>query len=870
MQTELHDYLQQALGDTYAVERELGGGGMSRVFLAVERSLGRRVVVKALPPELFNGVSQARFHREILVTANLQHPHILPVLAVGEHDELHYYITPFIEGHSLRERLRLDGALPIADAVAILREVAGALAYAHERGVIHRDVKPENVLLSGGHAVLADFGIARAIEQAAVHGDRLTGAGLGMGTPGYMAPEQLAADLTIDARADVFALGVLGYEMLAGRPPFAGATAHAIAAAYFTETPQSLEALRPGVSPALSSVIMRALAKSPEDRFATAGAFREALPIIADGRTEVERRRRRKERRIRAAVGGGALLLIGAFAQRFAQRSRVEPARKILAVLPFKNLGAPEDAYFADGITEELTSRLASIAGLGVISRTSADQYRGSAKPLREIAGELGATYVLEGSVRWERAPGGRGRVRVTPQLIRVRDDSHLWADRYDAELSDVFAVQSRIAERVAGALAIALAGGERQQMNARSTTDLAAYDSYMRGERLLARESANPASLTQATELLTEATKTDPRFALAFAKLSLAHLMTFLNLIDRSDRRMAQARAAADSALALDPALPDGHLARGSVFEVLGDFEQANAEYALAERGRPNDGVILGRTGGVLARRGQWKEALTRMRRAAELDRRSSAANLAASQASLVVRDFDAANTYAQRALAADSESVDAYVAMVRAAHIRGDWEAARATTHGLLLHFGADRAARAENFDTALPALDTTDLATLSHVGLSAFGGNHLFYYYWRVRLFERWQPALARSYADSLLREARTLLREKGDEDYQLIAARGWINSLLGRRELALEDTRRALAMMPKSRDAVLWANAAETAAGTYLRVGDLEAATDQLEQLLDAPSWISVPLLRRDPFWAPLRGRPRFEQLLARHS
>ena len=871
MHTELQGQLQEVLGDAYEIERELGGGGMSRVFLAVERSLGRKVVVKALPPELFSGVSEARFQREILVTANLQHPHILPVLAVGERDDLHYYITPFIEGRSLRERLRLDGPLPLGDALVILREVAGALAYAHARGVIHRDVKPENVLLSGGHAVLADFGIARAVEQAA-HGERLTGAGLGMGTPGYMAPEQLAGDPTVDARADVFALGVVAYEMLAGRPPFTGATAHALATAYFTEKPPWLSEVRPEVPVELSRTIGRALAKAPEARFATAGEFREALPVATEaemashGRWRVARR---------PALVGAAVLLVGlvlggaALAERLGRERDVAPGVKTLAVLPFKNLGPPDDAYFADGITEELTSRLASISGLGVISRTSADQYRGSNKPLRQIAEELGATYVLEGSVRWEHTANGRGRVRVTPQLIRVKDDSHLWADRYDAELSDVFAVQSRIAEKVASALAIALASAERRQMDAQPTRNLEAYDSYMRGVGLLAREGMTPTTLTRATGVLGEAVAADPQFALAFAKLSMAHLGLYLTFVDRSESRLALARAAADSSLALNPTLPDGHLALGAYFEERGDLERAGAEFALAERGRPNDGEVLSRTASVLARRGQWMEALLRLRRAAALDPRSAQTNQAAAEATVMNRDFAAARAYANRAVAADSDALMAHVTRARVELLSGNWPRAREIARAVLLRFGPERAISAEGFDALIPALDTTDLATLARVGPSAFGGSRIIYLYCRVELLDRWRPALARAHADSLLTEARKLVRTQ-DSDYRIHAASGWLNALLGRRDIALQETRRGLELMPKSRDALLWANGTEFAARTYVRTGDLDLAIDLLEQLLESPSWVSVPLLRTDPYWAPLRGRPRFEQLLAQQS
>ncbi len=866
METGLQEYLQQAVGDAYNVERELGGGGMSRVFLAVERSLGRRVVIKALPPELFSGVNEARFEREILVTANLQHPHILPVLAVGARDDVRYYVTPYVEGQTLRARLTFDGALPVTDAVAILRELAGALGYAHERGVIHRDVKPENILLSGGHAVLADFGIARAVEQAA-HGEGLTGAGHGLGTPGYMAPEQLAGDPTVDARADVFALGVVGYEMLAGKPPFTGATPHALATAYFTEPPVPIRDIRPDTPAAIANAITRALARAPDQRFANAAEFRDALMPT----TPLARRRRQRALRLTlaAAVVVGLVLGVGLGRQiGGGAEDAGPPVRKTLAVLPFKNLGPPEDAYFTDGITEELTSRLSGLAGLGVISRTSADRYRDSPKPLQEIARELKAEYVLEGSVRWERGANGRGRVRVTPQLIRVRDDSHLWAERYDAEMSDVFAVQSQIAEHVAGALAIALGGDERRRLDARPTENLAAYDAYMRGERLRIREGGNAASLLRAADVLGEATAADPRFALAFAKLAMAHGLIYESFIDRTPERLARAREAADSALRLDPSLPDAHIALGDYFEHAGDLARAGAQYAIAERDRPNDSEVLGRTAGILGRRGKWPEALARLRRAAELDPHSVDANLSAAVAAALMRDYKRALSNVERAIAADSDAIRPRIMKaVFQMTLGGDRARARESARGIVRSFGVDRAAGADGFDFLLSVLDTTDRAALASAPPSAFGGRNIVYLYWRVGLFQNWHPERASAYADSLRDAARDLIREQPD-NYRIHAALGWMHAIQGRPADAAREARRAVELAPRSRDALTWMDAAQSASATLVLAGQHDAAIDLLEELLDEPSLFAIPFLRTDPMWAPLRGHPRFERLLAR--
>ncbi|MGQ0647750.1 MAG: protein kinase domain-containing protein [Gemmatimonadaceae bacterium] len=863
----LHE-LQELIGDAYEIERELGGGGMSHVFLATERSLGRRVVLKVLPPDLVSGVSEARFKREILVTANLQHPNILPVLAAGARGDIHYFVTPFVEGQSLRERLTLQGPLPVTDGVQILNELASALGHAHSRGIIHRDIKPENILLSEGHAVLADFGIAGALQRP-TSTEQLTVPGQNPGTPGYMAPEQLVDSSAADARADVFALGIVAYELFAGKKPFGGLTPHALAAAYFNEQTPSLALVVPGVPSAIATAITRALATDPTRRFANAGEFFAAIrPTPVDLRALLRRVHRRAALSgalLAVVLLGGYLVLSGRLS--LAAPNEVAADRKMLAVLPFRNLGQADDAYFVDGVTEEVTSRLAMLSGLGVISRTSDDQYANSTKPLRVIARELGADYVLEGSVRVERPANGPGRVRVTPQLIRVRDDTHLWSSPYEGELKDVFTVQSQIAEQVAGALAVALPGAQREQMGARPTENLAAYDAYMQGERMRAREGSNLASIVRAERLLREATTADPRFALAFAKLALLHLRAHESFIDHSPGRLSAARAAADSAIALDASLPDGHLALGRFFASAGDIGSAAVHYAAAEKGRPNDAAILGSSADALARRGAWNEAVSRFRRAAELDPRAGGAQLAAAQALALTRDYTGARAFIERAIAADSEFIDAHVMKARFTMLAGDWSRARDLARAVILRFGAEHAAGTEFFATILPAVDTTDLVALERVSSSAFAGNELIYHFWRMRLFERWRQERAPAHADTLLRVGRRLLVEQPNS-HIVRSGSAWSHALLGERQQALADARTALELMPQSRDAMAWADMAQFVVYTLLKIGEHDAALDLLEQLLRSPSWLSVQWVRQDPLWAPVKTNPRFQQLLAR--
>src|SRR5437870_7394997 len=357
---DLQARLQAAVGDAYHIERELGGGGMSRLFLATEASLHRQVVIKLLPPEFASEVSATRFRQEIEVAAHLQHTNILPVLTAGAKDDLLFYVMPFVSGESLRHRLTREGRLPLADAVRILYEIADALAHAHAEGVIHRDIKPENILLLGSHAVLTDFGVARALAESR-SGGRLTDTGLALGTPGHMSPEQAAGERNVDARADVYALAVVGYEMLAGFPPFAGPTAQAVIAAHLTATPKPLTDVRPEAPPEVASAIARALAKDPNARLRTAAEFRDTCGAgLAHPRDQALRR-------TGWLVAAGAVIVAVALGGALMSRSRGAVVRvdpKVVAVFPFRVAGAEAAlSYLREGMVDLLAAKLTGEGG---------------------------------------------------------------------------------------------------------------------------------------------------------------------------------------------------------------------------------------------------------------------------------------------------------------------------------------------------------------------------------------------------------------------------------------------------------------------------------------------------------------------------
>ncbi|MFN2566517.1 MAG: protein kinase [Gemmatimonadaceae bacterium] len=522
MTGDLRQELQGIVGETYELQRELGGGGMSRLFLATDRSLRRPVVIKVLPPERTSTVSAIRFQREIELAAQLQHPHILPVHAAGARDGLLYYVMPFVPGESLRHRLLRDRRLRVADALRIVREVADALAYAHHLGVIHRDIKPENVLLAQGHALLADFGIARALAKVRStpgDDDRLTDSGMAMGTPGYMAPEQVAGGGRVDARADIYALGVVAYEMLAGTPPFTGPTAQAIITAHLTKTPPQIRWVREDVPRPVADAIRTALEKDPDLRFRTAAEFRDALD-----EAEVEggvAGRRGAPARVLARLLSAARRLRGAGRRRAAESRQpatlLSPAT--VAVLPFAVRGSPRLSYLGDGMVDLLSTRLDGAgelraadprAVLGIVSQQNArvlDPARG-----RLIAERLGAGRFILGSLL-----EAGGRVQVTASMYDASGTLQSSATATAGDEGELFAVVDALAIQLLSSDGAGVRSG-LTGLAATTTASLPALKAYLQGERHLRQ-----GRFTLARESLHRAVDADPRFSLAWYRLSVA-----------------------------------------------------------------------------------------------------------------------------------------------------------------------------------------------------------------------------------------------------------------------------------------------------------------------------------------------------------
>ncbi len=655
-----------ALADRYTIERELGEGGMATVYLATDLKHGRQVAIKVLKPELAAVLGAERFLAEIKTTANLRHPHILPLfdsgratvppLPGGERGtggEVLYYVMPFVEGESLRDRLTRDRQLPIGEALQISREVADALGYAHSRGIVHRDIKPENILLENGHAVVADFGIARAVSSAG--GDRITQTGMAVGTPLYMSPEQAAGSGDLDGRSDLYSLACVLYEMLAGEPPFTGATPAVITRQHMITEAAPVTNKRPAVPAHVAGSLARALAKDPADRFNPVAQFAQALtdgPAAPAATATAPADSSRSPRRRWFALAAGGVLVVAAGAWLLTRTLRQGGATtagviRSIAVMPLDDYSADStQAYFAEGMTDELTTDLASISSLRVISRGSVMQYAGGNRPpAPEIARSLNVDAIVEGSVT-----RAGDRVRITAQLIDARADRHLWAQSFERQSSDVLALQAELASAIASAINARITPAEQTRLAAAPTVDPAAHDAYLRGRYFFARP--NDENLEKAIAQFNQAVSLSPDFAPAWSGLSDAYLWAAFNEGFISAREAGpRAREAAERAVQLDSTLAEGHTSLGTYLAWFAhDWTGSERELRRAIALNPNYAFAHDQFGLILSILGRFDAAIAEGKRAMALDPLSPSILIDAMVAFVYRPDVPAATALAQR----------------------------------------------------------------------------------------------------------------------------------------------------------------------------------------------------------------------------
>jgi eukaryotic-like serine/threonine-protein kinase len=652
---DLLDRLQTALAGRYAVEREVGHGGMAVVYLARDFRHERMVALKVLQERFTEVLGPERFLREIRLAARLHHPHLLPLYDSGEANGYLYYVTPFIEGGSLRDRIASEGRVALGPALRLTREAADGLDYAHRQGVIHRDIKPENILLDEGHAIVADFGIARAVSAAAEA--HLTQTGVMIGTPAYMSPEQ-AEDTTLDGRCDIYSLGCVLFEMLAGEPPFTGPTPIAIIAQRITGPAPTLREAGASVPPAVEALVARALARERDSRFLTAADLARAL-------AEAE------ALHSRSTLTPPATQVV----QRVAS----------VAVLPFVNMSAdPENEFFSDGMTEEVINALTRVDGLRVASRTSAFSFKGRDADIREIGQRLNVTTVLEGSVR-----RAGNRLRVAAQLINVADGYHLWSETYDRELADVFEVQDELSRSIVSTLRPKLTGTSSTRSTVTisgplvvpATADLDAYTAYLKGRFFWHTRTLN--GYRSGIEMFELARTRDPNFALPYTGIADCWAMLGFDYFGGvpPGEGMPRAKAAARRALELDDSLAEAYSPLG-VVAMLWDWDWAESERCFRRSLDLNPDYVpaLIWYSFLLGILGRHDESLAVVRHAAEVEPLAMIVHQSVARSLHYAGRYEEAVSHCRRVLEMDPSFVTAYETITRPLTVLGRLEEAEA----------------------------------------------------------------------------------------------------------------------------------------------------------------------------------------------
>ena len=860
----------------YELLEEVGRGGQGVVFRAWQKSLNRTVAVKIIGiGQLATSAHMKRLRREAEAAAKLNHPGIVPVYEVGERDGTYYFSMRFVEGDCLDEAVS-RGLISVRHAAELIAKVARTVHYAHEHGILHRDIKPGNILLdANGEPHLTDFGLARLVE----HGSTVTGSLEVMGTPSYMAPEQAVGNnAAVSKGTDVYGLGAVLYELLTGHPPFAGGTTYETIHLLLDSEPRQPRLWNRKVDRDLSAVCLKCLEKNPRDRYASALALAEDLecwlrhePIRAKRSGFFAHARKWVQRnRIIAALILLSIILAAGLSVMIWERESLRRISAGIAVLPFENLSDDkEDAFFADGVQDDILTKLAKIADLKVISRTSVMHYRGK-RDLHQIGRSLGVSHVLEGTAR-----RSGGKVHVNAQLVDTRTNTEVWADGYDRDLKEAFAIPSEIAQKVADELHAKVSSAEKVAIERKPTADLAAFELYTQAKNLLLTSfsSAAKAKLLEAADLLNQAIVHDPSFFEAYCELVHTHGLLYFFGLDHTPARLALAEGAMDAAFRLRPDAGEAHLARAeNLYHGHLDYDGARAELNVASQSLPNDSRVFAVKGYIQRRQGHWEESTRDLERSIDLDPRNFFMLQQIALSYGVLRRYPEEIAVLDRALAIEPADVDTKVAL---AAVQFHWKADTRPLHQAIdsiLATNPGALASVAN-DWLSCALAEDDIGAARNA-LDAFGEIPLTDYAVHLNrplmegIMARMSNDDNKAHAAFVAARADQEKIVQGQPNYgPALCVLGLIDAGLGRKEEALREGRRAVELLPVEKDAINGPLMIEYLAMIAAWVGDKDLACEQLPIAIRPPSPISYGQLKLLPFWDPLRGDPRFEKILA---
>ena len=868
------------IGETilhYKILEKLGEGGMGVVYKAEDTKLKREVAIKFLPHHISsNDEDRKRFEIEAQAAASLNHPNITTIHSIEESDSEVFIVMEYIDGIESKGKIK-SGSISINEAVDIAIQIADGLEAAHKKGIVHRDIKSGNVMITkDGKAKIMDFGLAKVGK-----GMQVTKVGTTVGTVAYMSPEQTRGE-EIDNRSDIWSFGVLLYEMVTGKQPFKGDYDQALVYSILNEEPETAEIS----STALRNIILKALEKEPVERYQKVSEMLADLIEIknetltrtysrsSERKTQIQKKKNKWF--VPAAIIIFIAFLIVAYIY-FNSRSSVNNVSseiKMIVVLPFENLGSSEDEYFADGITEEITSKLSGLSGLGVIARASAAQYKNTNKSLDEIAKELGVGYILVGTIRWDKS-GDVDKVRVNPELIRTSDGVQMWSEPYESEYSTSFKLQTQIASQVANAMDINLLQPEKKSLSTNLTENQEAYNLYLKGKDFLDYRNQEPQNKTTAERLFKQAIYLDPNFAAAYAGLSKAYSDMYWFYYDHSQKTIDLSKQAVEKSLELNPEFYGGYASLAwYYYHCRLDYDKAIENFHHSLDLQPNNYDALGGLGAVLRRQGKVEESIPFIERAMNINPLSAQAIFELGASYYWSKKYSMAIPLFQKSMSQDPSSPVSYYHL-SACYILSDGDLTNATEAinsglkegvidktGYIIQRNTEIDIYSRNFEEALN--DLKNSRNLVFDEQFTFVPKDL-----NIGIVNLYLGRL--NDAKKSFNSAIDFLNKKIKEspnDSRLYSALGIAYAGLSQKQNAVKWAKKGVELLPISKEALRGQARLNDLAKVYAMVGEYDLAIQILKKLINIPSEITPAILKIDPMWDKLRGNPEFNKLLAR--